>query len=159
MLWYCHFLGRWKKLHREKWKRIVFPKYVNSNPVMTLFSICLSHFKCSLWHTEHFHDLLPWNSNFLWKLVVTVKKGYITFSKSSIDTLFKSFYMCIILYTSLYSLTKSTHFYERLLLLLLSIWKRVEWYFFSLYLKGVGKNTGGRGGGGLIYHNELWWAH
>ena len=44
-----------------------------------------------------------------------------TFSKSSIDALFKSFYTSIIIYTSLYSLTKSTPFYERLLRLLLSI--------------------------------------
>ena len=57
---------------------------------------------------------------FLSKLVVTVKKG-LTFSKSSMDALLKSFYTCIVLYTSPYGLIKSTYFYERLLYLLLSI--------------------------------------
>ena len=78
-----------------------------------------------------------------------------TFLKSSIDAWFKSFYTCIIiiLYTSLYSLPKSTQFYERPLPLLFSIYKGVELYFSSIYLKEVDKTLGGEGR--LMHHNEL----
>ena len=60
------------------------------------------------------------------------------FFKFSIDALFKSFYTCIIICSSLYSLTKGIHFFERLLLLLLSTLKIGGMKVFLNMFKGKG---------------------
>ena len=60
------------------------------------------------------------------------------FFKFSIDALFKLFYTCIIICNSLYSLTKGIHFFEWLLLLLLSILKMGGMKVFLNMFKGKG---------------------
>ena len=77
------------------------------------------------------------------------------FSKFSINALLELFYTCVILYTSLYSLTESIHFYWRLLLLLFIILKRVGMIFLDIFKRMYNL----QGEGGLRYNNELWRAH